>query len=126
MNEAENEPENIVENKVTNEVIEETAGGAEEETDDETLQYLPVTDALDLHTIPPRDIREVVVEYLFAAAAKGFREVRIIHGKGIGVQKRIVSSELDRHEAVESYSTASGDRGHWGATIVRLVTDNTR
>jgi DNA-nicking Smr family endonuclease len=81
---------------------------------------LPITDSLDLHTIHPRDLSDVVAEYLWEAGAKGFTEVRIIHGKGIGVQRRMVVAALERHEAVASYVSASSDRGHYGATIVRL------
>jgi dsDNA-specific endonuclease/ATPase MutS2 len=81
---------------------------------------IPIEDALDLHTFHPRDIPTVVTEYLWAAARAGFAEVRIIHGKGIGVQRRVVAGVLDRHPAVVSFRDASGDRGHWGATIVCL------
>ena len=81
---------------------------------------LPVEDALDLHVFRPRDVPIVVEEYLWEAARKGLREVRIIHGKGIGVQRRVVAGVLERHPAVESFSQASAERGHWGATVVRL------
>ncbi|MCK4412418.1 MAG: Smr/MutS family protein [Candidatus Eisenbacteria sp.] len=81
---------------------------------------VPIEDALDLHTFHPRDVAEVVAEYLREAARRGFSEVRIIHGKGIGVQRRIVAGVLDRHPAVASYQLASADRGHYGATVVRL------
>ncbi len=83
-------------------------------------EEIPITDALDLHTIPPRDVRDVVTEYLWEAARKGLREVRIIHGKGIGVQRRIVASVLENHPAVASFEVASADRGHYGATIAHL------
>ncbi|MBD3236446.1 MAG: DNA mismatch repair protein MutS [Candidatus Eisenbacteria bacterium] len=81
---------------------------------------IPIEDALDLHAFHPRDIPVVVEEYLWEAAERGLREVRIIHGKGIGVQRRVVAGILDRHPAVRSHRVASGDRGHWGATIVNL------
>jgi dsDNA-specific endonuclease/ATPase MutS2 len=81
---------------------------------------IPIEDALDLHTIAPRDIPAVVTEYLHEAARRGFREVRIIHGKGIGHQRAVVAGILARHPAVASYRTAPADRGHWGATIVEL------
>ena len=81
---------------------------------------LPIEDALDLHAFRARDIRDVVNEYLWEAARAGLSEVRIIHGKGIGVQRRIVASLLEQHPAVVSFQGASADRGHYGATLVRL------
>ena len=86
----------------------------------EEIQHIPITETLDLHTIHPRDVRDVVAEYVREAARAGFGEIRIIHGKGIGVQRRIVASVLEHHPAVEAFALASGDRGHYGATIVRL------
>jgi dsDNA-specific endonuclease/ATPase MutS2 len=62
----------------------------------------------------------VVAEYLEAAHAQGFREVRLIHGRGIGVQRAIVHGLLARHPLVASYAQAPEDRGGWGATIVTL------
>lgn len=81
---------------------------------------VPIEEALDLHAFHPRDIPEVVAAYLEEAARRGLREVRIIHGKGIGVQRRIVAGLLERHPAVASFRGAPADRGHWGATIVTL------
>jgi len=112
----------IEENPHSPNTEEDDQAGAE----DEQPQALPVTDALDLHTIAPADLRDAVQEYLWAAMEKGFREVRIIHGKGIGVQKRIVASELERHPAAVSFRVAPSDRGHWGATIVQLASGLTR
>jgi dsDNA-specific endonuclease/ATPase MutS2 len=83
---------------------------------------LPIEDAIDLHTFAPRDVASVVEEYLAEAAARGFREVRIIHGRGIGVQREIVRAVLSRHRLVESFMDAPPERGGWGATIVRLRT----
>ncbi|MFH1143449.1 MAG: Smr/MutS family protein [Candidatus Eisenbacteria bacterium] len=77
-------------------------------------------DSLDLHAFHPRDTAVVVEEYLREARARGLREVRIIHGKGLGVQQRNVAAVLDRHPDVESHQLAPADRGHYGATIVRL------
>jgi len=81
---------------------------------------LPVEDFIDLHPFPPRDIPGVVADYLEAAHAKGFREVRLIHGRGIGVQRERVRSTLAKHPLVESFSDATADRGGWGATIAYL------
>jgi hypothetical protein len=81
---------------------------------------LPVEDFIDLHPFPPRDIPEVVADYLEAARAKGYREVRLIHGRGIGVQRERVRSTLSKHPLVESFSDATPDLGGWGATIATL------
>ena len=87
--------------------------------DDEPVP-VPIEDALDLHPFAPRDVASVVEEYLIEAAARGFREVRVIHGRGIGVQREIVRAVLGRHPLVESFADAPPERGGWGATIVRL------
>jgi DNA-nicking Smr family endonuclease len=81
---------------------------------------IPIEDALDLHAFAPRDIPSVVAEYLEAAHARGFTEVRLIHGRGIGVQRRIVHSVLTRHPRVAAFADAPPERGGPGATIVRL------
>ena len=82
--------------------------------------HVPIEDALDVHSFAPRDVASVVEEYLRAAHERGFREVRIIHGRGIGVQRSIVHAVLSRHVLVLSFGEAPADRGGWGATIVRL------
>ena len=81
---------------------------------------VPIEDHLDLHPFQPREIPEVVADYLDAAAAKGLRDVRLIHGKGIGVQRERVRAMLASHPCVESFADAPAERGHWGATVVRL------
>jgi DNA-nicking Smr family endonuclease len=81
---------------------------------------VPIEDALDLHAFAPRDVASVVAEYLEAASARGFSEVRLIHGRGIGVQRVIVRSALARHPRVAGFTDAPPERGGWGATIVRL------
>ena len=88
--------------------------------DAEPTISLPVTDALDLHAFHPRQIPEVVTDYLDEAAALGFREVRLIHGKGIGFQRERVRQVLATHPRVEWFGDAPAGRGHWGATLVRL------
>ncbi len=82
---------------------------------------IPIEDEIDLHTFQPRDIPEVVREYINEAARLGFEEVRVIHGKGKGVQRRIVQSELSKHPLVAEYWDAPPGRGHWGATLARLI-----
>jgi dsDNA-specific endonuclease/ATPase MutS2 len=81
---------------------------------------IPIEDALDLHTFAPADIPAVVADYLEAAHARGFREVRLIHGRGRGVQREIVRSVLSRHPLVVDYADAPPERGGWGATIARI------
>jgi dsDNA-specific endonuclease/ATPase MutS2 len=81
---------------------------------------LPIEDRIDLHAFHPRDVPDVVREYLGQARAAGFREVRLIHGKGTGAQRERVRALLAAHADVESFADAPADRGHWGATIVRL------
>ena len=81
---------------------------------------IEITDIIDLHTIPPRDVKAVVEEYLRLAHEKGFRCVRIIHGKGIGVQREMVRSILARTPFVSDWTDAPPDAGGLGATIVKL------
>ena len=79
---------------------------------------IPIEGTLDLHAFAPRDIPSVVEEYVRAASEAGLREVRLIHGRGTGVQRGIVQSVLERHPLVSSFSDAP--ESHLGATVVRL------
>jgi dsDNA-specific endonuclease/ATPase MutS2 len=81
---------------------------------------LPVTDVLDLHSFRPAEVADVVREYLDAAYGKGYRELRIIHGKGIGVQRQTVRTLLSRDARVEAFGDAPLEAGSWGATWVRM------
>ena len=81
---------------------------------------LPIEDSLDLHTFAPRDVRSVVEEYLRQAAARGFAEVRLIHGKGTGTQRAVVRSVLATHPHVERFFDSPPERGGWGSTVVVL------
>ena len=83
---------------------------------------IEITDIFDLHTIPPREVKAVVEEYLREAHRKGFPVVRIIHGKGIGVQREMVRAILARTPFVIDWTDAPPDAGGLGATIVRLKT----
>ena len=74
------------------------------------MHEVPIEDSIDLHTFQPREIAEVVEEYLYQALAKGFSEVRIIHDRGIGVQREIVRGILTKHPNVQSFHDAP-DRG---------------
>lgn len=80
---------------------------------------IPIEPELDLHPFSPRDIASVVEEYVNEAHAAGLREVRLIHGRGIGVQRGIVQQTLERHPLVESFN--DDHRSHLGATLVMLV-----
>ncbi len=82
---------------------------------------IPIEDSLDLHAFEPREVAAVVASYLEAAIEAGFPEVRLIHGRGIGVQREIVRSVLSRHPGVAGFEDAPPSRGGWGATVVRLV-----
>ena len=81
---------------------------------------LPIGDVLDLHSFAPREVADVVREYLDAAYEKGFRHLRLIHGRGIGVQRRIVREILARDPRVVELGDAPAEAGGWGATWVRL------
>jgi dsDNA-specific endonuclease/ATPase MutS2 len=81
---------------------------------------IPITDVFDLHTIQPREVKLVVEEYLNEARRLGFRQVRIIHGKGIGVQREMVHAILGRTPFVLAWTDAPPEAGGWGATIVSL------
>ena len=81
---------------------------------------IPITDVFDLHTVPPREVRAVLEAYLEEARRMGFRALRIIHGRGIGVQREMVRSVLARTPFVESFRDAPAEAGGWGATIVDL------
>jgi dsDNA-specific endonuclease/ATPase MutS2 len=103
-----------------------SAPEAEEEEDVDPFDPFPepvrleVTDVFDLHTVRPREVRAVVEEYLREARRKGFRSVRIIHGKGVGVQRETVRAVLARTPFVEHFSDAPSEAGGWGATVARL------
>ena len=77
---------------------------------------LPIEDSIDLHTFQPGEIADLVKEYLHQALLRGYREVRIIHGRGIGVQRRIVHSLLEKHSQVVTFNDGA-DRG---STVVTL------
>ena len=92
---------------------------SEEFAPDEVV--VPLEDRIDLHPFRPRDVRSVVESYLEQALEAGFHEVRLIHGRGIGVQREIVRSLLERHPHVLEFFDAPPERGGWGATVVRLA-----
>ena len=81
---------------------------------------IPITDVFDLHTVHPRDVKAAIEACLEEAHRLGFKALRIIHGRGIGVQREIVRSVLERTEFVLAFSDAPAEAGGWGATIVTL------
>lgn len=88
--------------------------------DDSEPFRIPVTDILDLHSIPPRDVKPVVEEYLTEARRLGLTALRIVHGRGIGVQREVVRSVLAKTAFVTGFGDAPAEAGGWGATIVNL------
>jgi dsDNA-specific endonuclease/ATPase MutS2 len=87
--------------------------------EDEPLR-IPISDVFDLHAVRPEDVEEAVEAYLEEAHRLGFKALRIIHGRGIGVQREIVRTVLSRTPFVLSYQDAPLEAGGWGATIVTL------
>ena len=81
---------------------------------------LPIEDSIDLHAFAPKDIPSVVESYLEAAREAGFQEVRVIHGRGKGIQKERVRQVVGRSEHVLHFEEATPERGGFGATVVRL------
>lgn len=86
--------------------------------DDDEAVHIPVEDAIDLHAFAPRDVVSVVDDYLHAAQEAGFDLVRLIHGRGKGVQRAAVQRMLGGHISVESFWDAA--ESHLGATVVKL------
>ena len=82
---------------------------------------IPITDVFDLHSVPPRDVKAVVEEYLAEAYRLGFKALRIIHGRGIGVQREMVRSMLSRTPYVADFRDAPLEAGGRGATVVTLL-----
>ncbi len=85
---------------------------------------IPIEDHIDLHTFDPGETREILEAYLSEAAEHGFSRVRIVHGKGSGVQRRIVRSFLSRHFIVTEFHDAPPEEGGWGATVAHLEVPN--
>jgi dsDNA-specific endonuclease/ATPase MutS2 len=89
------------------------------DTSDEPAE-IAIEDSIDLHGFQPRDIPSVVESYLEAAFERGLRELRLIHGRGIGFQRMRVRQVLESHPLVERFADAPAQRGGWGATVVWL------
>ena len=84
---------------------------------------IDITDTLDLHTFVPKEIPNLIENYLSACAKKGIYRVRIIHGKGTGIMKARVRKILARHPNVNYFKDAPSESGGWGATLVKLIVD---
>ena len=82
---------------------------------------IEITDSIDLHAFSPKEVKAVVVAYLEEARKKGFKIVRIIHGKGIGVQREMVRKVLSETDFVTSFKSGDEFSGGWGATVVKFT-----
>jgi DNA-nicking Smr family endonuclease len=91
-----------------------------ETMDDDGPVTIPIDGVLDLHTFAPKDVKELVAEYLQECARRHILEVRVIHGKGTGALRRLVHSVLEKSELVVAFRLADEHEGGWGATLVQL------
>jgi len=82
---------------------------------------IPIDGVLDLHTFSPKEVKDLIPEYIAACLSRGITEIRIIHGKGTGTLKAIVHAVLKKDPRVAGFKDAGIDRGGWGATLVRLT-----
>src|ERR1700753_1691026 len=94
---------------------------SQSDPDPDDVFFVPIEDVIDLHTVSPKDIEPVVEEYLIEARKLGLRALRIIHGRGIGVQRETVRRVLARTPFVIDYGDAPPEAGGWGATVVTLA-----
>jgi len=81
---------------------------------------IPIEDSLDLHPFAPQDIPSVVEEYIEQCSQAGIYEIRLIHGRGMGIQRRIIRSLLEKHPQVLAFKDAQAESGGWGATVAIL------
>jgi dsDNA-specific endonuclease/ATPase MutS2 len=95
----------------------------DEHHSDHDAFVIQLTDVLDLHSVPPRDVQGIVEAYLEEAQANGWTALRIIHGRGIGIQREVVRSVLARTPFVAAFGDAPAEAGGWGATVITLIKD---
>ncbi len=100
-------------------------GEASPVADDDAVE-MPIDGVLDLHTFSPKDVKDLVPEYIGECLSRGITEIRIIHGKGTGTLKAIVQGLLKKDPRVAGFKDAGIDAGGWGATLVRLVQSSNR
>jgi DNA-nicking Smr family endonuclease len=93
----------------------------ESDSDEPGIVEIPIDGILDLHTFSPKDIKELIPDYLQACRERDILEVRIIHGKGIGTLRRTVQAILEKLSCVVSFRQAPDESGGWGATILTLL-----
>ena len=86
--------------------------------------HVPIDGTLDLHTFQPKEVKQLVPDYIDECRKRGILDVRIIHGKGMGIQRQIVHSLLEKNPYVEWFGLAGESAGGWGATLVRLKRDH--
>lgn len=108
--------------KTKKKVSAELAGIPDPEMEEEVVE-IPVDGVLDLHTFQPKEVKELVPEYIEECLRRGIYDLRIIHGKGTGTLRAIVHSILKKHPAVLSFRNADLTAGGWGATEVILKKD---
>jgi dsDNA-specific endonuclease/ATPase MutS2 len=87
---------------------------------DREVVEIPIDGVLDLHTFAPKDVKDLVAEYVDESASRGFDEIRVVHGKGTGALRRIVHGVLERHPLVVAFRLCDDLEGGWGATKVTL------
>lgn len=92
--------------------------------DEEEPIEIPITDVLDLHPFRPAEVADVAREYLIEAHARGLQQVRLIHGRGIGVQRERIRALLDSLDFVEDFHDADPSGGGWGSTVVLLASNS--
>ena len=95
---------------------------ADDDDDPPAVLSIPIDGTLDLHTFAPREVKELVPEYLRECQARGILQVRIVHGKGTGALRRQVHALLAKMPEVASFALAGESSGGWGATLVKLAT----
>jgi DNA-nicking Smr family endonuclease len=101
------------------EISDRTDNNSETPTEEEPIS-VPIDGVLDLHTFSPRDLPELLDDYIAECLSRGITDLRIIHGKGKGILRDRVKSILARHPAVAHFSSAPLEAGGWGATVVTL------